>query len=386
MIDKLLLFPYYLILGIRHALYDKGFLCKTHEAEVPTICIGNITAGGTGKTPHTEMLLRTLQRSDDWGFRNVAVLSRGYKRKSRHFQQVTFGDTATVYGDEPVQIKKKFPAVTVAVDKDRIEGCSFLCHPDLLQTSKRARKCVHKEMYPAELIVLDDAFQYRKLKAAYNIVLVDYNRPLNRDMLLPLGRLRDLPSRLRAADAVIITKCPHYMEDEDKAEFLSGLGYKDYDSAVCEATNRKGGRQKVYFTCINYQPLEQIYEEGDTRYIYAKKLILFTGIAKDTPLRMFLSDKYKIVKHLSFSDHHNYTGADVRAFEAASRACPTAAIATTEKDAQRLVDCPKVTPRLKERLFQVPIEVAFLSELEEAVFSSSLIDFLRKYQQQKHVE
>ncbi|MBO4916945.1 MAG: tetraacyldisaccharide 4'-kinase [Bacteroidales bacterium] len=386
MIDKVLLFPYYLILGIRHALYNKGFLCKTREAAVPTICIGNITAGGTGKTPHTEMLLRTLHRSDDWGFRNVAVLSRGYKRKSKRFQQVMPGDSATVYGDEPVQIKKKFPAVTVAVDKDRIEGCDFLCNPEKLQTSKKARKCVHKEMEPAELIVLDDAFQYRKLKAAYNIVLVDYNRPLNKDMLLPLGRLRDLPSRLRAADAVIVTKCPHYMEDEEKAEFLSGLGYDDYDPLACEATNRKGGRQKVYFTCINYQPLEQIYEEGDTRYIYAKKLILFTGIAKDTPLRMFLSDKYKIVKHLSFSDHHNYTRADVRSFEAASRAFPTAAIATTEKDAQRLVDCPKVTPRLKERLFQVPIEVAFLSELEEAVFTSTLIEYLRKYQQQKHVE
>ena len=386
MIDKLFLFPYYLILGIRHALYDKGFIFKTREAEVPTVCIGNITAGGTGKTPHTEMLLRTLQRSDDWGFRNVAVLSRGYKRKSKRFQQVTTGASATVYGDEPVQIKKKFPAVTVAVDKDRIEGCGFLCHPDLLQTSRKARKCAHKDLEPAEIIVLDDAFQYRKLKAAYNIVLVDYNRPLSKDMLLPLGRLRDLPSRLREADAVIITKCPHYMEDEEKAEFLAGMGYTDYDPAVCEATNGKGGRQKVYFTCINYQPLEQIYEEGDTRYIYAKKLILFTGIAKDTPLRMFLSDKYKIVKHIAFKDHHNYTGADVRSFEAASRAFPTAAIATTEKDAQRLVDCPKVTPKLKERLFQVPIEVAFLSELEEAVFSSTLIQHLRNYQQQKHVE
>ncbi len=386
MIDKLILFPYYLVLSVRHALFNKGFICKTREAEVPTVCIGNITVGGTGKTPHTEMLLRVLQRSDDWGFRNVAVLSRGYKRRSKRFQQVVSGSSATLYGDEPVQIKKKFPAVTVAVDKDRIEGCSFLCHPDLIQTSKKARKCVHKEMEPAELIVLDDAFQYRKLKATYNIVLVDYNRPLNKDMLLPLGRLRDLPSRLCAADAVIISKCPHYMEDEDKAGFLAGLGYKDFDPALCEAVNAKGGRQKVYFTCINYQPLEQIYEEGDSRYIYTKKLILFTGIAKDTPLRMFLSDKYKIVKHLSFSDHHNYTKADIRTLESASKSFPTAAIATTEKDAQRLVDCPKVTHRLKERLFQVPIEVAFLSELEEAVFSSTLIEHLRKYQQQKYVE
>ena len=372
---------YGLALRIRHLFYDKGWK-KSFSPEVPTICVGNVSAGGTGKTPHVEMILRMLVAQ----WKQPAVLSRGDKRKSKGFQIVPHDGSALQFGDEPVQIKKKFPAVTVAVDKDRIEGCSFLCHPDLLQTSKKARKCVHKEMEPAELIVLDDAFQYRRLKATYNIVLVDYNRPLNKDMLLPLGRLRDLPSRLREADAIIITKCPHYMEDEDKAEFLKGLGYKDFDPLLCEAANKKGKKQKVYFSCINYQPLEQIYEEGDTRYIYAKKLILFTGIAKDTPLRMFLSDKYKIVKHLSFSDHHNYTASDIRSFEAASRANPTAAVATTEKDAQRLVDCPKVTPRLKERLFQVPIEVAFLSEREEAVFADTLIQHLSNYQQQKYVE
>lgn len=378
MIDRILLFPYYLVLKIRHGMYNKGFIYKSREAEVPTICIGNITAGGTGKTPHTEMLLRTLQTSDDWGFRNVAVLSRGYKRKSKRFQQVIASGTASFYGDEPIQIKKKFPAVTVAVDKNRIEGCSFLCHPELLETSKKARKCVDKNFFPSELIVLDDAFQYRKLKATYNIVLVDYNRPLNKDMLLPLGRLRDLPSRLRVADAVIITKCPHYMEDSDRAEFLSGMGYTDFNPKLCEAVNKKGQTQKVFFTCINYQPLVQIYEEGDTRYIYSKKLILFSGIAKDTPLRRFLSDKYKIVRRFRFEDHHNYSGNDIKTIEAATKACPTAVVATTEKDAQRLVDCRKVTPRLKERLFQIPIETAFLSETEEAVFTDSLIKALRK--------
>ncbi|MDO5442052.1 MAG: tetraacyldisaccharide 4'-kinase [Bacteroidia bacterium] len=377
MIDKILLSPYYLVLKIRHGMYNKGFIFKSREAEVPTICIGNITAGGTGKTPHTEMLLRTLQQSDDWGFRNVAVLSRGYKRKSKRFQQVSRDGTAGFYGDEPLQIKKKFPAVTVAVDKNRVEGCRFLCHPDLLETSKKGRKCVNRTMAPSELIVLDDAFQYRKLKASYNIVLVDYNRPLNKDMLIPMGRLRDLPSRLREADAVIITKCPHYMEDTDKAEFLAKMGYHDFDPALCEAVNKKGGTQKVFFTCINYQPLVQIYDEGDTRYIYSKKLILFSGIAKDTPLRQFLSDKYKIVKRFKFSDHHTYSGSDIRTIEASTKVNPTAVVATTEKDAQRLVDCRKVTPKLKERLFQIPIETAFLSEIEEAVFTSSLIESLR---------
>ena len=119
---------------------------KVRKAEVPTICVGNIAVGGTGKTPHTEMILDLLQRSDDWAYRNIAVLSRGYKRKSRGFQQVTRDGTARLYGDEPLQIKKKFPAVTVAVDKDRIEGCNFLCHPDLLAQSKKARKCLDKDL------------------------------------------------------------------------------------------------------------------------------------------------------------------------------------------------------------------------------------------------
>lgn len=377
MIDKVLLSPYYLVLKIRHAMYNKGIILKSKEAEVPTICLGNITAGGTGKTPHTEMILKILQRSDEWAYREVAVLSRGYKRKSRKFQQVVTDGTATFYGDEPLQIKKKYPAVTVAVDKNRIEGCKFLCHPDLVQTSKKARKCVQKEFPASDLIVLDDAFQYRKLKATYNILLVDWNRPVSKDKLIPFGKLRDLPSRLREAGAIIITKCPHYMEEEDRANFLTTLGYTDYNPETCEAVNKKGGVQKIFFSCINYQPLEPIFEGSDNRYIYSKKLVLFSGIAKDTPLRMFLSDNYKIVKRFAFGDHHNYTSSDIRKIMSASKANPTAAIATTEKDAQRLVDCRNIPDRLKERVFQIPIEVAFLSEHEDAVFTESLLSALR---------
>lgn len=377
MIDKIILAPYYLTLKLRHRMYDKGFICKTRRAEVPTVCIGNITAGGTGKTPHTEMILRVLQQSDEWAYRNVAVLSRGYRRKSRKFQQVTRDGTAAFYGDEPIQMKKKFPAVTVAVDKDRVEGCAFLCHPETLGTSKKGRKCVDKDFPVSDLIILDDAFQYRKLQADYNIVLVDYNRPISEDKLIPFGRLRDLPSRIRTADMVIITKCPHYMEDEEKAAFLEGLGYSEFNPATAEAKNSKGGVQKVFFTCINYQPLQQIFEEGDSRYIYSKKVVLFTGIAKDVPLRMFLSDKYKIVKRFAFGDHHSYTSADIRRILGASVANPTAAVATTEKDAQRLLDCRDVPARLKERLFHVPIEVGFLSDEEKSMFVETLLAGIR---------
>ncbi len=384
-IDKLILFPYWLVLRVRHFAYDKGFIVKSRPADVPTVCIGNITAGGTGKTPHAEMILDMLLHSDEWGYRNIALLSRGYKRKSKGFQQVTYDGTASFFGDEPLQIKKKFPSVTVAVHKNRIKGCRYLYNPSLLDTARAARKCMDKEFSPSELIVLDDALQYRKLKPTYSIMLVDYNRPVTRDMLLPFGRLRDLPCRLSKADVIMITKCPAFLEISDREAFLQKMGYKRYDPVQCEVVNNAGVTQKVYFTSIEYLPMEKVFEEGDPRYIYSKKLVLFTGIAKALPLKRYLSDKYKVVKHLSFKDHHTYSTSDVRAIDKAASQFKTAVVATTEKDAQRLLDCKKVTDQLKARMFQLPIRVFFLSEQEKNVFKSGLLLTLRRAKEEKEV-
>ena len=376
MTDKFLLFPYWLTLKIRHCLYDSG-LKKVHEAEVPTVCIGNLAVGGTGKTPHTEMVLRMLLSSNEWGMRNIAVLSRGYKRKSRGFQQVVSDSRASFTGDEPLQIKKKFPVVTVAVDKDRIEGCDFLCHPEKLAESRKARKCVDKAFPAADLIVLDDAFQYRALKASANVVLIDYNRPLSKDALMPLGRLRDLPSRIKAADIIVVTKCPAYIEDWQRIDWVKCLGINDFDASECAGTLRGGRRVTVVFTTLHYQPLQPVFpESGDPRYIYSKKLVLFTGIAKDTPLRQFLSDKYKIVRRFSFPDHHKFSRSDIRSIQAASAANSTAVVVTTEKDAQRVLDCDFMPSELKERMFLIPVQAAFLSELEKAVFTSRLLNLV----------
>ena len=378
MLEKILLAPYYLTLKLRHVFYDHGW-CKSYPCEVPTICIGNIAAGGTGKTPHTEMLLKTLLQSDEWAFSNIAVLSRGHKRTSRGFQQVERDGSASFYGDEPVQIKNKFPSVTVAVDRSRVQGCDFLCHPEKLSTSKKARKCRNKELPPADIVVLDDAFQYRALRSYFNIVLVDYNRPVDKDRLLPFGRLRDLPQRLHQADIIIVTKCPVYLEDQERAEWVKTMGIVEFDPETCQGVDKHGKRLTILFTSINYCPLQRVFEEGDTRYIYSQKLVLFSGIAKDTPLRRYLSDTYKIVKHFTFSDHHKYSAMDISRIHAASRAFPTAVVATTEKDSQRLRDYEKIPGSLKERLFQVPIEVAFLSEREKAVFEKQLMDALRVF-------
>ena len=376
MIDKILLFPYAITLAIRDLLYRKGWK-KARKAEVPTVSVGNITVGGTGKTPHVEMILRTLLQSDDWAYSNIAVLSRGYKRKTKGFQKVTREGTAALYGDEPLQIAKKFPSVIVAVDKDRIEGCRFLCHPDELQTSKKARKCADKDIPAAGIIVLDDAFQYRKLKASVNIVLVDFYRPVHKDMLLPLGHLRDLPGRLRDADILIVTKCPPYMDEWEKGKWAANLGLRNYSTATCKGRTADGREQTLLFSYIGYREMKPVFsDEADLRYMYARRLVLFTGIAKDTPLRNYLSDKYKIVKHFHFPDHHKYTHADIRTILSAVHHNPTAVVATTEKDAQRIVDTKKVPAELKERIFQVPIDVNFLSESEKAVFETTLLSFL----------
>ena len=368
MIDKILLFPYYLTLKLRNRLYGRPGR-KLHYADAPTLCIGNVTAGGTGKTPHVEMVLRLLQQSEAWSGKQLAVLSRGYKRDSKGFQQVTSGGSATMFGDEPLQIKKKFPDVTVAVDKDRVEGCELLVHPDKLKERKYARKCWNRDFPPADYIVLDDAFQYRKLKAAKNIVLVDYNRPVHRDMLLPLGRLRDLPERIFDADAVIVTKCPAELDELARAQFVEQMGFTDYLPSGCDAANPSGRRQFIFFTTILYGQAERVYTTAEPRYLYAKKAILVTGIAGDGPLRAYLSDTYKLIKRFSFPDHHRYTWKDVNRIQDASAAQPTAAILTTEKDAQRLLDYSGMPETLMQRLFQVPISVDFLSADERETFT-----------------
>lgn len=325
---------YGLVLRIRHLFYDRGWK-KTFQPPVPTICVGNLTAGGTGKTPHVELLLRLLS------FRSVAVLSRGYKRKTKGFRIVGEADSAQTVGDEPLQIARKFPSVTVAVDKDRIHGCQELRDKQV------------------ELVVLDDAFQYRKLEPSLTLLLVDYHRPVFKDRLLPWGRLRDLPSRIRKADAVVVTKSPAEVPDDERAWWRSKLHLRE--------------EQPLYFTRIQYQKALPVFPDGDSHYLYSQKVILVSGIANDTPLRQYLSDTYKIVGRLSFRDHHRYTKRDIRAIAAAARNCPTACLMTTEKDAQRLRDVPEVPPELSQRLFYLPIEAVFLSPEEEANFVQYLL-------------
>lgn len=333
---------YGLVLKIRHWLYDKGWK-KSFPAAVPTVCVGNLTVGGTGKTPHVELLLRLL--IGEW--QQPAVLSRGYKRKSKGFQIIPHDGSARLYGDEPVQIARKFPDILVAVDQDRVHGCEQL-----------AAK--------ASCVVLDDAFQYRRLQATLNVVLVDYNRPIFKDRLLPWGRLRDLPGRLKAARAVIVTKCPAEVSDEERALWRKNLKLTQ--------------EQPLFFTTLQYIAAQPVFPEADKHYLYAKQCTVVTGIANDAPLRRYLSDTYKILQHLQFPDHHAYGKGDLRRIAGAVKASATTCLITTEKDAQRLRDCKNVPQSVRERLFYIPVEAAFLTGEEQAAFTGLLTSTIRSAQ------
>ncbi len=376
MIDKILLFPYWAALKLRHFMFDTG-LRKTRRADVPTICVGNVTVGGTGKTPHTEMLLRTLLQDPDWGQKNIAVLSRGYKRKSKGFQQVTVDGTAKEYGDEPLQIKSKFPNVTVAVDKSRIQGCDFLCHPEKLQTSKKAKRCKHKNIPAADLIILDDAFQHRQLKPSASILLVNHDRPVFSDHLMPFGKLRDLPERIADADIVIVSKCPQDMNVWQKQTWADALGIEKYDPSLCLGVRKDGRRQHLFFTTVTYDSPEAVFPEGDKRYVYTKGLILFSGIANDKPLRNYLSSFYNILYHFDFPDHHKFTWADMKSIRDEADDHPTSVVMTTEKDCQRVRDCKKLPGNLKQRMFYTPIKTVFFSDEEQATFAATLNGLLK---------
>ncbi len=381
--DKIFLAPYYWALRLRHLCYDKGWK-KVRKAPVPTVCIGNIAAGGTGKTPFTELLLRLLGTGDmiplyaDLPAR-VGVLSKGYGRKSKGFLYVETDGRPEQFGDEPLQIKRKFPQVPVAVCSSRIEGCRKMAEDG------------------CEIILLDDAFQHRALQVDCNIVLMEYDRPPHKDHLLPRGRLRDIPERIAAADILICSKCPDDLTEAERREWLTGLGLEGaYDAVAGGADGERvgavaGGAESVstedvdaetkgqkkstpvFFTTSQYGQAEGVFEEADRHYLYSPKLILLTGIANDRPLRDHLSERYRLAGHLHFPDHHDFRPGDLRKIELTAARYPEAVIITTEKDVQRLLPLrDAMSASVRSRLFYQPIETRFMAPDEQAAFQTAL--------------
>jgi tetraacyldisaccharide 4'-kinase len=330
---RYLLWPFSLLYGgimlLRNKFYDWGWL-KSHRFHVPVISVGNLTVGGTGKTPHVEYLLRLLQDH------NRAVLSRGYKRQSKGFVLADHSATAQSLGDEPFQYHRDFPEVTVAVCERRPEGIEKLLQ---LHT-------------PPEVIVLDDAMQHRPVQPSFSIMLTDYKRPFYRDFVLPAGLLREFRSGAQRADVVVVSKCPANIAQTDRAGIAQEVG------------RYRGTEGKVFFSSFRYgKPVEM----GNSSTI-CNRIVLLTGIANAKPLMDYLEEQgYTITQHIAHADHHHYTLQDMARLReiVESEGRGLISIVTTRKDAVKLMDSSLIEKTSQLPLFYIAIEVFFLERGDE---------------------
>lgn len=335
---------YGLAVRLRNLLFDIGVL-KSRSFVTPVISVGNITVGGTGKTPHVEYLVRLLK--DDF---KVAVLSRGYKRKSKRFVLADSDSTAAAIGDEPYQMHSKFPDIRVAVDKKRCHGIDTLC----------------AEKPDTDVIVLDDAFQHRYVKPGINILLVDYNRMIHHDKLLPAGRLREPQSGKKRADIVIVTKCPATL--------------RPMDYRVIQKTMDLYPFQALYFTSIRYGMLTPVYcgEERKLATIKHENVLLVTGIASPKQMKADLEAHGANITPLTFADHHCFTDSDVVLINTKfSEMQPPKIIVTTEKDATRIFGIKGLSDEVRHNMFVLPIKVEFMLDSKEK-FNEYIISYVRK--------
>ena len=340
---------YGLAVIIRNELFELNIL-KTRRFDIPVISVGNITVGGAGKTPHVEYLIRLLKDK-----MKVAVLSRGYKRKSRGYVLAGNNTPMREIGDEPYQMKIKFPNIRVAVDKKRCEGI------DRLTTDEETKD--------TDVILLDDAFQHRYVQPGINILLVDYHRLIIYDKLLPAGRLREPLSGKHRADIVIITKCP---------DTLNPIDYRVLSKAM-----ELYPFQQLYFTKLEYCPLEPIFHKGlsiPLTEIRGKNVLLLTGIASprqlETDINAYTGNN--ALTMLSFPDHHSFTQKDIRRInEAFAGMEAPRMIITTEKDQARLMGIETLSDDVKDNIYALPIKVRFMLDKEET-FNKKIISYVRK--------
>ena len=336
-----------MVISIRHWMFDCGLL-KSEKFKTPIICVGNITVGGTGKTPTAEMIVDYMK--DRY---KVAVLSRGYGRRTKGYLEVKSTSSSRDVGDEPLQIKHKFPHITVAVCEDRCAGIEqLLALPEPAAGGEGP--------FRPQLIILDDAFQHRRVKPSHSIVLVNWHRPIFNDNLLPIGRLRDLPEQIRRAQSVIITKSPLFGEHD---------GITDYELAAQQlAPVAKEWRknlqlrddQQLCFSCILYDEPLPVDPAADNRYLYAQSAIFFTGIASDTEFRNHIVGRHKVLDSIKFPDHCNFSKGDIKEINNWAAQYPTSAVYTTEKDSKRLIGNPHLSEELKKRLFYIPIKTEII--------------------------
>ena len=340
-------FLYGLGVELRSQLFELNIL-KSRSFTTPVISVGNITVGGTGKTPHVEYLVRLLSNEA-----KVAVLSRGYKRKTHGYLLADKDSTMRDIGDEPYQMKLKFPNIEVAVDANRCEGIDHLINDEQTKDT--------------DVIILDDAYQHRYVKPGINILLVDYHRLIIYDELLPSGRLREPIESKKRADIVIITKCP---------DSLNPIDYRVLTKAM-----KLYAYQSLFFTSLHYGAPYLLFGGDETRVPKKQDsdVLLLTGIASPEQMIDDVQPNVKSLKPLTFPDHHAFSPRDIEKINNAFAAMPqeSRVILTTEKDAARLRNVSGLSEEVKQRLLVLPVEVKFMLDGEE-IFNDKIISYVRK--------
>ena len=334
---------YGVAVSLRNELFALGIL-KERSFSIPVISVGNITVGGSGKTPHVEYLIRLLQ-----DYIKVGVLSRGYKRKSHGYVLADDNSTMRDLGDEPYQIKQKFHDIYVAVDKNRCNGITRLTHD--------------KATSSVGVILLDDAFQHRYVKPGLNILLVDYHRLIIYDRLLPAGRLREPLNGKQRADIVIITKCPRDLKPMEFRILTKAMDLFPY--------------QQLFFTTIDYGTPQALFSDKTTS-LNKYNVLLVTGIASPEQMENDMKHKCRSLTSLAFEDHHLFNTKDEQRINNAFERLPSPKIIiTTEKDSTRLVNLNGLTTEVRDAIFVLPIKVKFMLNQGE-LFNNKIISYVRK--------
>jgi tetraacyldisaccharide 4'-kinase len=339
---------YGLVTGVRNWLFDQEIL-KSAAFQIPVICVGNLSVGGTGKTPHTEFVIRSLQ--DEW---QSVMLSRGYKRVTKGFNLADESSNSQTIGDEPYQIFKKFPNIKVAVDEKRVHG---------------VRKLI--ESFPGlQLVVLDDAYQHRHIHAGLSILLTDFSNLYTRDLMLPAGTLREWKIGSKRADIIVVTKCP--------------ADLKPIEMRIIETELNPETNQLLFFSTYIYDEIIPVFTESEAEVWTFERIketnsnvLLIAGIVSPEPIVEQLKKHTSEVETLFFEDHHTFQSKDYALIKSKFDALKSEEkiILMTEKDASRIVSDPNFPESLKSRTFAIPIRVQILNK-QETLFIQKIKNYV----------
>jgi tetraacyldisaccharide 4'-kinase len=325
-------------------LYDSK-LKSSFSPEIPSICVGNLSVGGTGKTPLVKYIVELLKQNY-----KISILSRGYGRKTKGYLLVNDNHTAAEVGDEPMEYYERFENVQVAVSEKRVAGYHLL----------------QKESNATEVLLLDDAFQHRAFYAGMNILVTPYNNLYTDDVLLPVGRLRESRVGAKRAQIVLVSKCPSALSENEKTSVALKL--------------KLHGQQHLFFTTLAYGTIYSFHTNEKVSIANMKQMdvSLFSGIGNDEPIIAYLQGKVKSLWIKKYRDHYQYTNEDINGFYQRHNHQPSTIFITTEKDAARLSALHNNLDLLQLPLYILPVNVIFTSEKEQNQFNTIILNYVRE--------